>query len=46
MLDQNVVLELDTLSDSDKVFLTEAFILWIYEYRKRHELRTLDTTPY
>jgi len=28
------VLELDALSDSDKVFLTEAIILWLYEHRK------------
>lgn len=30
----NVVLELDALSDVDKVFLTEALILWLYELRK------------
>ena len=46
LLDQNVVLELDALSDSHKVFLTEAIILWIYEYRKGQELRTSDATPY
>jgi len=36
LLNTGVVLELDALSDSDKVFLTEALILWIYEFRK-HE---------
>lgn len=30
----NAVLELDALSDVDKVFLTEALILWLYELRK------------
>lgn len=34
LLNNNMVLELDTLSDADKTFLTEALILWIYEYRK------------
>jgi hypothetical protein len=33
-LTASVVLELDTLSDVDKVFLTEAIILWLYELRK------------
>ncbi len=30
----SVILELDSLSDVDKVFLTEAMILWLYEFRK------------
>ncbi len=34
LLNANVILEMDALSDSDKIFLTEALILWIYEYRK------------
>lgn len=34
LLSSAVVLELDALSDSDKVFLTEAIILWIYECLK------------
>ena len=34
LLSQNVILELDALSDADKVFLIEALILWIYELRK------------
>ena len=33
-LNSDVVLELDALSDADKVFLTEAVILWLYEFRK------------
>ena len=39
LLTKNVVLELDALSDVDKVFLTEAIILWIYEYRRQEERR-------
>jgi hypothetical protein len=38
LLNAGVILELDALSDSDKVFLTEALILWLYEFRK-HEGR-------
>ncbi len=34
LLNASVVLELDALSDADKVFLTEAMILWLYEFRK------------
>ena len=34
ILNANVILELDALSDVDKVFLTEALILWLYEFRK------------
>lgn len=34
ILNSSVVLELDTLSDADKIFLAEALILWIYEFRK------------
>lgn len=34
LLDRNVVIELDALADSDKVFLTEALIMWLYEMRK------------
>ena len=33
-LSSPVVLELDVLADSDKVFLSEALILWLYEFRK------------
>ena len=34
-----VILELDALADSDKIFLTEAIILWLYEHRKREDKR-------
>jgi len=34
LLNQDLVLELDRLSNNDKTFLTEAILLWIYEYRK------------
>lgn len=34
ILNSDVILELDGLSNNDKVFLVEAIILWIYEYRK------------
>lgn len=34
LLKKSVILELDTLSENDKIFLTEALSLWIYEYRK------------
>ncbi len=40
-LTTNVILELDALSDADKIFLTEAIILWLYEYRKHHGKREL-----
>ena len=39
LLNSNVILELDALSDSDKIFLTEAIILWIYEFRKNQGKR-------
>jgi hypothetical protein len=39
LLEQNVILELDALSDSDKTFFTEALLLWIYEYRKNNGKR-------
>ena len=34
VLKSNVILELDPLSNDDKKFLTEALLLWIYEFRK------------
>lgn len=34
LLASNVILELDALSDADKIFLTEVLILWLYELRK------------
>lgn len=39
MLNQNVVMELDALSNNDKIFFTEALILWIYEYMKNQGKR-------
>ncbi len=39
LLSSNIILELDALSDADKIFLTEAIILWIYEYRKNQGKR-------
>ena len=30
---------MDSVSDNDKVFFTEALILWIYEYRKNEPKR-------
>lgn len=39
LLNHDVILELDALSDVDKIFLTEAIILWIYEYRKQEGKR-------
>jgi len=32
-LDRNVVLELDSLTDSSKVFLIETLLLWLHHYR-------------
>jgi DNA helicase HerA-like ATPase len=39
LLEHDVVLELDALSDVDKVFFTEVLLLWIYEYRKNQGSR-------
>lgn len=39
LLKSDAVMELDVLSDADKVFFTEAMILWIYEYRKTQTKR-------
>lgn len=33
LLQKNVVLELDALTNSDKVFLIECLLLWIHQYR-------------
>jgi rhodanese-related sulfurtransferase len=33
LLEQNVILELDALTDSAKIFLTEALLLWIHHHR-------------
>jgi len=34
LLKEDVIIELDALSSDDKKFLTEALLLWIYEFRK------------
>ena len=39
LLKSATVLELDALSDVDKAFLTEAMILWLYEFRKNEGKR-------
>jgi hypothetical protein len=39
LLRNPVILELDALSDADKVFFTEAMILWLYEFRKNQRQR-------
>lgn len=39
LLNNNIILELDALSDIDKVFFTEALLLWIYEFRKNEGKR-------
>jgi len=39
LLDRAVVFELDALADADKTFMTEALILWLYEYRKQQAVR-------
>lgn len=33
LLERNVVLELDALSDTDKTFLIETMLLWVHHYR-------------
>lgn len=33
LLKRNVILELDSLSETDKVFLIDSLMLWIYHYR-------------
>ena len=39
LLANDIIIELDTLADADKVFLTEAIILWLYEFRKNNAAR-------
>ncbi len=41
LLEQDIIIEMDSVSDNDKVFFTEALILWIYEYRKNESKREL-----
>lgn len=39
LLDQQVIIELDNLATIEKVFITEALLLWIYHYRKAQNTR-------
>lgn len=39
LLEKDVILEMDSLATSDKVFFIEALMLWIYEYRKNEARR-------
>ena len=39
ILNKKVIIELDGLADADKLFLTEALIMWIYEMRKNEGKR-------
>ena len=41
ILGQDIIIEMDSVSDNDKVFFTEALILWIYEYRKMDSKREI-----
>ena len=39
LLEKRVILELDALTNTDKTFLIEAFLLWIHHYRLAQESR-------
>ncbi len=39
LLNQQVVIELDNLATIEKIFVTEALLLWIYHYRKSQSSR-------
>ncbi|HUU16303.1 MAG TPA: DUF87 domain-containing protein [Sedimentisphaerales bacterium] len=39
LLDKRVVLELDALTNADKTFLIEAFLLWVHHYRMAQDQR-------
>ena len=39
ILNKNVILELDALTQSDKIFFIEALLLWIHHYRLREQER-------
>lgn len=39
LLDKNVVLELDALTNADKIFLIESLLLWIHHYRLNEKNR-------
>lgn len=37
ILDHNVILELDSLTEADKTFFTESLLLWVYEYKRANQ---------
>jgi hypothetical protein len=39
LLDRRVILELDALTNADKTFLIESFLLWVHHYRLAQEAR-------
>ena len=39
LLDKQVIIELDNLSTTEKIFFIESLLLWIYEYRKLEPTR-------
>jgi hypothetical protein len=39
LLDRRVILELDALTNADKIFLIESFLLWVHHYRMAQEQR-------
>ena len=39
LLDKQVIFEMDNLATIEKIFFTEAFLLWLYEYRKQESQR-------
>ncbi len=39
LLDKQVIIELDNLSTTEKIFFIESLLLWIYEYRKLESTR-------
>jgi hypothetical protein len=41
LLKQNVILELDALTNSDKTFLIESLLLWIHHYRLQEKEREI-----
>ncbi|MEW6063395.1 MAG: DUF87 domain-containing protein [Nanoarchaeota archaeon] len=41
LLNKNIILELDSLSNSDKTFFIEALLLWLHHYRLQQEQREI-----
>jgi hypothetical protein len=39
LLDQNVILELDRLTNADKILIVESMLLWIHHYRMAEQER-------